>query len=360
MQQKQCPRATGTYRSVLWKPRLPGALTLGTALLIAVFSTGCSVSPIAKHATALSAAVAPVVDQSAAAYREAVALDDLRNDYEAVVAYQKKDTSYNPRNAPVLLSQKDIQTRLAVLAALEVYSKSLVEITKGTGSPELDAASTSVGKNLTTLGNNLGPSIENVLGIDATAGTTTETIVTTVSGSTSTTTSTTTKKPAPLLSPEARNGISAGIDALGQFLVRRTIEKELPGKIEEMDPHVLVLCKTLSDDIQTLQSIEQRDYDRILNLEKQFILDDEKPDRNLNPQEHRAEIMKLPEIARQQRETNEKLTSLREALNKLALTHHALAAEAQHNNPETFKQKLADLADAGSSLGKFYSSLPAK
>ncbi|MGA2806863.1 MAG: hypothetical protein ABSE87_01945 [Terracidiphilus sp.] len=360
MQQEQFPRATGASSSVLSKLRLPGALTLGTALFIGVFSTGCSVSPIAKHATALSAVVAPVVDQSTAAYREAVALDDLRWDYEAVVAYEKKDASYNPRNTPELLSEKDLQTRLAVLAALQVYSTSLVEITKSTDSSELEAASKPLGSNLTALGNNLAPSIESVLGINAAANTTTETIVTTVSGSTTTTNSTTTSKPAPLLSPEARNGISTGIDALGQFLVGRTIEKELPGKIEEMDPHVLALCKALSDDIQTLQSIEERDYDRILNLEKQFILDDEQPGKNVNPQEHRAEIMKLPEIARQQRESNEKLTSLREALNKLALTHHALAAEAQHNNPETLKEKLADLAAAGSSLGNFYSSLPTK
>jgi hypothetical protein len=302
--------------------------------------------------------MAPVVDQSAAAYRDAVALDDLRADYEAVIAYKNKDATYNPRNTPELLSQKDIQSRLAVLAALQVYSKSLIEITKGTDSPELDAASKSVGSNLTSLGNNLAPSIENVLGIAAATASTTETTVTTVSGSTSTTTSSTASTAAPLLSPEVRNGISTGINALGQFLVNRTIEKELPGKIEEMDLRVQALCKALADDIQTLQGIEKRDYDRILDLEKQFILEDEEPGKNVNPQEHRAEIMKLPEIARQQREANEKLSSLREAIDNLALTHHALAAEAQHNNPETLKDKLAELADAGNNLGKFYSSLP--
>ena len=42
--------------------------------------------------------------------------------------------------------------------------------------------------------------------------------------------------------------------------------------------------------------------------EKQFILEDEQPGKNVNPQQHRAEIMKLPEIARQQREANERLT----------------------------------------------------
>jgi len=331
------------------------AAAIAAMWVFALLVAGCSLTPLAKHATDLSAAIAPVVDQSAAAYRDAVALNQMRADYEAVVAYENKDATYNPRNTPVLLSQKDIQARLAVLAALQVYSRSLIEITKGANSPELDAASKSVGGNLTSLGNSLAPSIENVLGIDASPASTTTTTVTTVSGSTSTTTSSTA---ATHLSPEVRNGISTGVNALGQFLVDRTVEKELPGKIVEMDPHVQSLCKVLADDIQTLQGIESRDYDRILNLEKQFILDDEKPGKVVNPQEHRAEIMKLPEIARQQREANEKLASLREAINKLAQTHQALAAEAQQDTPETLKEKLSGLADVGNNLGKFYSSLP--
>jgi hypothetical protein len=337
---------------------LGASALVGVSLMLCAALAGCAATPLAKHATALSAALAPVVDQSAAAYRDAVALHNLRADYEAVVAYENKDATYNPRNAPVLLSQKDIQVRLAVLAALQVYSESLIEITKGNDSPELDAASESVGNNLTSLGNDVAPSIENVLGIAAAPGSTTTTTTTTVSGSNSTTTSSSSSTPAAVLSPEVRNGISTGINALGQFLVNRTVERELPAKIEEMDPHVQALCKALADDIQTLRGLEQRDYDAILDLEKQFILEDEQPGRNVSPVEVRAEIMKLPEIARQQREADERLSSLREAINRLALTHHALAAEAQHNNPEALKDKLAELSAAGSSLGKFYSSLP--
>ncbi len=334
-------------------------VAMALMLSLSIAATGC-LSPIARHAPVLSAAIAPVVDQSAAAYRDAVALDDLRVDYEAVVAYKNKDATYNPRNTTELLSQKDIQARLAVLAALQVYSRSLIEITKSNDSPALDAASKSVGSSLTSFGNDFAPSIENVLGIAATPVSTTETINTTVSGSTTTVTSSTASNAAPLLSPAVRNGISTGIDALGQFFVNRTIEKDLPGKIVEMDPHVQDLCKVLADDIQTLQDLEQRDYDRILNLEKQFILEDEEPGKNVNPQEHRAEIMKLPQIARQQREAGQKLAALRVAINKLALTHHALAVEAQRKTPETLKEKLAELADVGENLGKFYSSLPAK
>jgi hypothetical protein len=213
-----------------------------------------------------------------------------------------------------------------------------------------------VGNDLTSLGNNLAPSIESVLGIAATAGSTTETTVTTISGGTTTTTSSTSSAP---LTPGVRNAISTGIDALGQFLVSRTVTKELPAKIEEMDPHVQALCKALADDIHTIQSLEQRDYDRILNLQKHFILEDLQSGKNTDSPEVRAEMMKLPEVARQQHEADEKLTSLHNAIGNLALTHHALAAEAQHNNPESLKDKLSELAAAGKDLGKFYSSLPA-
>lgn len=334
------------------------ALSIAASLALCASLAGCSISQLNKHANTVSVSLAPVVDQSAAAYRDAVAIHDLRGDYEAVVAFENKDASYNPRNTPVLLSPKDIQTRLAVLAALQVYSKSLIEITRSTDSPELQAASKSVGGNLASLGNTLAPSIENVLGIAASEGSTTTTTVTTVSASNNTTTSTTSSRAAPLLSPEVRNGISTAVDALGQFLASRVIARELPGKIETMDPRIQVFCKTLGDDINALDGIEQRDFDRILNLEKQFILEDEQGGKNTNPQAWRAEVMKLPGISRQQQQAHERLSSLREALNNLALAHHALAAGAQNNKPESLKQKLGDLAAAGSSLGDFYSSLP--
>lgn len=335
--------------------RRSASILLLPALLVAA---GCR-SPLAKPSTAFSAAVAPVVDQSAAAYNAAVVLNDKRNDYEAVVAYQNKDASYDPRNAPELLSQKGIQARLAVLAALQMYSQSLVAITSGTDSKDLDAASKSVGASLTALGNDLAPSIDGVLGIAAPSSTV-ETTVTTVSGPTTTATTSTQHVPVAPLTPEIRNGISTAIDALGQFLVNRTVASELPPKIEEMDPHVQALCTALANDIQALEGIEERDYNRILNLEKQFILEDQQPGAHVDPIAHRAEIMQLPELARQQRDAHAQLEALSQAVVKLAQVHRDLAAAAQGKDPEKFKDQLNDLATAGNNLGNFYSSLPAK
>lgn len=333
--------------------------TIPAAGLLILFAglPGCAPAPLAKHSVAVSAALAPVMDETAAVYRDAVAVHNLRENYEAVIAYQNRDASYNPRNAPVLMTDKDIQTRLATLAALQVYAQSLIEITRGPSSPDLDAASQSAGNSLTALGNDLAPSIESVLGIAVAPSSTTKTTVTTTSGG-STTTSTT--QAVTTLSPQVRNGISAGVNALAQYLVSRKIARELPAKIEQMDPNVEALCKALAGDVQTINSVEGRDYDRILDLEKQFILEDEKPGTNANPEMLRAEIMKLPEIARKQKAANDRLAALHKAILNLELTHHALAAEAQGNNPQGLQQKLSELSDAGGRLGKFYSSLPAK
>jgi hypothetical protein len=336
------------------RPLIPGA----GSLILCVVLSGCSTAPLHQKSTAFSAALAPVIGQSADAYRDAVAVHNQREDYETVVAYETKDPDYNPRNAPVLLTDEEIQTRLSTLAALQVYAQSLIEITNGADSPDLDAASKSVGESLTGVGNQLAPSIESVLGIAAAPSSTTVTTVVTTSGGTTTTTSSTEK--APALSPQVRNGISTGVNALAQFLVSRKIAKELPAQIEEMDPHVAALCDALAGDVQTINAVEDRDYDRMLDLEKQFILEDEKPGTNANPELLRAEIMKLPEMARKQKQTSAKLAALQAAIVKLKTAHHELMTEAQGKHPEQLQQKLTELAAAGSSLGKFYSSLPEK
>jgi hypothetical protein len=328
---------------------------LALVLWVALCTPGC-ISSLAMHSDALSAATTPVVDQAAAAYRAAVALHDRQSDYEAFAKFDVTPPVYNPREVQPLLSEKDLQVRLTVLAALQCYAQSLVEITKGTGSPALDEASKSVGNDLALLGNTLAPSAESVLGIVSAAAATTLTTVTTTSGTTTTTTSSSSSTPAPPITPEIRNGIGTAVDALAKFLISREIRKELPQKIKEMDPHLQSLCELFVKEIDLLKDQEQRDYNYIIDRQTLFI----RTTSTLNPEQRREEIMKLPEIVRQQRAGDEQLARLRASIAKLALTHHALAADAQGNNPQSLTSKLAELGAAGSQLGKFYSSLPAK
>jgi hypothetical protein len=147
-------------------------------------------------------------------------------------------------------------------------------------------------------------------------------------------------------------GISTAINALGQFLIERKLDKGLPQQIESMDPHVQTLCELLAKDIKILQQQEKLDSDDVIDRQTDFIRDSK-----LDPEERRVEFMKLPDMAREQRENDQRLTELRGAILNLELTHHALAAAAQGNNSEALSQKLGDLAAAGESLGKFYSSL---
>lgn len=311
--------------------------------------------PLAKHSVALVAATAPVVDQAAAAYRAAEKLHDLRVDYDAVSEFDDTQTVYNPRKIQPLLSDKDIQIRLAVLTAFQCYTKTLVEVTSDTSSPALDAASKSIGSTIGSIGNSLAPAIQSTLGVAAAAVSNTETAVTT-SGGVTTSATTTVSTPGPLITPGTQNFISTAVNALGRFLVSSKIKKELPQQVKDMDPHLQALCELLEKEIDVLQDQEQRDFDSIINRQTLFIRENTK----LNPDQRRVEIMKLPEIVREQRAADQQLASLRAAIVRLALTHHALAADAQGDNPESLTAKLGELEAAGNDLGKFYSSLSAK
>jgi hypothetical protein len=315
-----------------------------------LLAAGCA-SSIKPHATALAAATAPVVDQATAAYQTAQAIHAQSVDFNVATDFEKTGV-FIPGSVQEWPSNEDIQVRLAVLTAFQLYVKDLVAITGGTSSPALDAASKSMGNSLASLANTLAPSAESALGITTPPASTTQTTVTTTTGSTTTTTTSTSTTPPPLISGDAAKGISTAINALGQFLINRTIEKELPQQVEAMDPHVQALCELLAKDIGLLQEQEKIDSNNVIDKQTDFVRTP-----GLDPEERRVEFMKLPEMARQQRANNQKLTQLRMAILRLELTHHALAAAAQGNNPESLKERLGDVETAGESLGKFYSSL---
>ena len=114
------------------------------------------------------------------------------------------------------------------------------------------------------------------------------------------------------------------------------------------------LCNLLESDIVILTDQEDRDYNFIINQQTQFVL----ATKNLDPGQRRDLIMNLPEIVRKEQASSQALKQLNASVARLELTHHALAAAAQGNNPESLKQKLGELEAAGSELGKLYSSLP--
>ena len=78
----------------------------------------------------------------------------------------------------------------------------------------------------------------------------------------------------------------------------------------------------------------------------------------VTPYEHRQEIRNLIDLADQQKANDDLLAKLQTALHTLAMTHQALAAAVQGNNPESISQKIAELQAAGKDLSDYYKSLP--
>jgi hypothetical protein len=330
----------------------------GVVLLpVLLAGTGC-MSSYSKHSAALAVATAPVIEQATAAYASANRVHALRTDYDAITEFDRSGVGvavYNPRTVPPLLTAKDIQSRLAVLAAFQAYVTSLVAVTSGTDSPQLQAAAKSAGAGLTAFGNTLAPSVDAKFGIAVATASTTQTTVSTLAGSTTTTATTTVATPVDPITPDATKGISTAVDAFGQYLASRKVKKELPPWIVKMDPQVRALCNLLESDIALLKGIEDRDYNYVINQQTLFLRVSK--DR-MDPGVRREMIVQLPAMAREQQESDRELTQLGAALFQLSLAHQELAADAKGNNPETLKQKLADLESAGEELGKFYSSQP--
>jgi len=331
-------------------------LAAATIVSLTLLATGC-LSSLSKHSVALSTATAPVIDGAAVAYNSANSIHAMRTDYDAIDQFDKTDPVYNPRTTPPLMPLAEINARLTVLAAFQAYVQSVVAITNGTDSPQLQAAAKSAGNNLAQFGNTLAPSVESVFGIAEATASTTQTTVSTTSASTTTSSTTSSSTPVDPISPTVQSATSAAIDALGQFLVNRKVKKELPPIVVAMDPHVKVLCDLLESDVSILKGIEDRDYNSVVNRQTLFLRENPKM---LDPEIRRESIMKLPAIVRQQQTSDQQLTALSAAIARLEMTHHAFAADAQGNNPESYKQKLAELEAAGADLGKFYSSLSGK
>jgi len=311
------------------------------AASLCLLTAGC-MKPVKEHTTALAAANA---------------IHEKRADYDAIATFEKDHSTDKLRILHPLMADKDVELRLKILKAFQLYVKTLVAITNGTESKELDDASKSLGDDLTGLGNTVAPTVESALGIPVASAATTVTTSTSETGGITTTTATTTKTPAMAISATDKNLIAAGANALGQFLTYRAIEKNLPPLIIKLDPQVTSLCKTMIGEIDALSDAETIDFNYLLGQEKQFVMD---PGITLSEVERRNEIAKMQELVREQHAAAVQLSGLRGAIIKLAMTHHALAEELAKANPGSLKDELKELIAAGEGLGKFYSSLSSK
>lgn len=286
---------------------------------------GCAISPLARHTAAFSTATALVTDNSASAYQAVNDLHEREQTSEGVLLIEQ-NKPWDPRKVEPLISPEGMNTRLDVLAGLKMYAQSLSDLTSGLNSEALQTSTSAMGAKLKGLSTALNANpTGNTLGIRISNG--------------------------------AANGVSVAAAALGDLLIAPKIKSALRSTTAQMDPNIQALCTLLTDDITILQKTTKRDYTQLLVDQNTFVHDFRS---QLNAADLRAEIEKMPDILRQQQAADETLTNLQKAITSLALTHHALAAAAQSNNPEAMRARIADLTAQGQSLARYYQSLPTK
>jgi hypothetical protein len=305
--------------------RFSGVFAAAAALALGILAAGCSLTPLAKHTAAFSTAATQVINSSEDAYRAAIDLHD-QEQVSAGVLRVEAGKPWNYDELTPLISAEGLKTRVKILDALKTYTQSLSDVTWGLDSPALTAAATSAGSNLKTLGATFASDPEGA-------------------------------KTGISVSAQTANIVSTASLALGEYLVSKKVKSALPAITGQMDPQIEALCKLLTDDIDIIRRQSRKDYEDLSRQEWTFIqVNKEK----FTPVELRNEIEKLPTYRMNEQSTEARLAALHAAIGELALTHHALAAAAQGNNPEAFNARIADLEAAGTSLGHYYQSLPSK
>ncbi len=293
--------------------------------MVCALLAGCSLTPMAKHAAAFSSATNLVIDNSEDAYRAANDLREREQMEAAVYSYDygaDHDVQFDPhKEFKPLFTPDQLAARINVLDGLKAYADSLVLLT-GKPSKEdsdaLDAAASGVGTNLQGLSTQLNTTFPGV----------------------------------PAISDTAAAGVSTAMKALGEYLQNRTIKKSLPAVTGQMNDHVKALCGLLESDIAVMKTQSDGDYTSLLLTENQFVLHNK-----LDAVEKRNEVEKLMAVVRAQKANDRMLDGLNNAVVKLRLTHQALAAAVQGNNPGSLKQAIAELSEAGKNLSTFYKSL---
>jgi hypothetical protein len=289
---------------------------------LALLLTGCSLSPLARHAAAFSSATSQVVDNSENAYRAAVRLNDEAQASLLVARYDSAQPM-DPHSLKHLIDPQGLEARTEVLDGLRTYAQTIADLASGVSSSKLDDAAASVGANLQKMGSAI-----------------------------------TTATPLDFkITPQEANAASTALKALGEFLTSRKVKASVPKIIQEMDPNIEAITNLLLSDIAILRDQAGRDYEQLLSQQDSFI---RHAGKDLSPIDRRAEIQRLPQILARKQATDDMLAELADCVKQLALTHHALAAAATSKDAPSLEARIDDLRAIGSRLARYYESLPTK
>jgi hypothetical protein len=265
-----------------------------------------------------------VIDGSEDAYRGAMQLR-LQEQAAASVYSYDKNPQWSPYKDPVpLLTSDQLNARIKVLDGLKAYADTLVDLTSGKPSMQLEANAQAVGANLQGLNQSLATDLSTAV------------------------------PNLPVMSASNASAASTAVLALAEYLIARKVKAALPKVTQDMNPTITALCELLNSDITVLRRQADVDYQTLIEQENQSI---QHEGTTVSPYERRQEIGNLLILAAQQKANDNMLAKLQTALHTLEMTHQALAAAVQGNNPESISQKIAELAAAGKDLGNYYKVL---
>ncbi len=299
----------------------------GATSLLVVVSVGCMrpLSQLALHTQAFSSAAILVTNGSEDAYSSANTLHYNEQIALAVIDYDK-NTSWDPaKYVKPLLSDDQLEARRQVLEGLKTYAETLSDLTSTKGNADLNAAAKNIGNNLQQLSTTVNTSFK----------TSTELSI----------------------SNTQKDVLSTALVALGNYLQQRIVSKRLPEVLQANDKTVSDICDALLADVKILRRQADKDYGELEIAQDSYIRHAQPP---FTADERRTEIAKLPAMIREQQQNDLLLSKLEKSLGSLKLTHHALAAAAQGNNPGSLHQYIAELTAEGQSLTSYYQSLSSK
>ena len=299
----------------------------GFAVFVALTLSGCvrPMSQLAQHTQAFSSAAILITNSSQDAYATANTLHYNEQIALAVIDYDKSP-SWNPNDyVKPLLSDEQLIARRQVLDGLKLYSESLNELTSPKPNTGLNAAANDLGTSLQVLSKNVN---------------------TTFTGGSDL-----------AISDTQKNILSTALVALGDYLAHRTVGKRLPTVLAENDKTIADICDALLADVKVLRRQADKDYITLEVAQDQYIRHAQPA---LSADQRRGEIARLPAMVREQQQNDLLLTKLEHALTGLKLTHHALAAAAQGDNPLSLRDKIAELTAEGQALASYYQGLTSK
>lgn len=313
--------------------RLRKAITaLGASVAIGM-ACGCSMamSPLAMKATAFASAATLAIQDSEDAY---TLVQNSYADVQAsslVVNYDKR--GFHPDEIQPFLSDADLKARQNLLAGLKQYADTLAELSGSSPVTGVDTAAEGIGHSLQALAKN---------------GVLPRAFQKTVGGQ-----------------RDGVNLMQAGttaVAAIGEFLVERKLEKDLPHVIETMQQPINNACALLEADIGSststpgLRSQIAHDYSELLMNQDTYI----RNTKFSSPSERRGEILKLPAIVREKAAADQTLIATRQVLQKFAAANDALASGVKTKESPEFRVQLGELIAEAEHLKNVYDQSTAK